>query len=360
MSRIQLKNLNKSYSGGVHAVRDLNLDIADGELVVLVGPSGCGKSTTLRLIAGLEEATSGEIYLGNRLVNHLPPVERDIAMVFQNYALYPHITVWQNLAFGLKMRRIPKPEIQKRVMETAAILAIESLLDRRPWELSGGQRQRVALGRAIIRRPQVFLFDEPLSNLDAKLRIQMRAEIAHLHHRLETTTIYVTHDQVEAMTLSERIVVLDRGIVQQVDSPLNLYHRPANRLVAGFIGSPSMNFIEGRLTEGIFHSNSCHINMSGFPNGPVILGVRPEDFITDPVGPYFADVTFELVEHMGHETIAYFSRNGTQHVARFAADVSHTPGATIPLYIRPNAWHLFTADDAGKRLNETIRPMNSG
>src|SRR5882724_7824673 len=252
MANVLLKQLNKIYAGGYHAVRDANLEIADGEFMVLVGPSGCGKSTTLRMVAGLEEVTSGEIYIGDRLVNEVAPGERDIAMVFQNYALYPHMSVRQNMAFGLKMRRTPKAEIQKRVNEAAAILSIESLLDRRPRELSGGQRQRVALGRAIVREPKVFLFDEPLSNLDAKLRVQMRAEIARLHQRLKTTVIYVTHDQAEAMTLGDRIVLMDRGVIQQVDTPMNIYHRPANRFVGSFIGSPAMNFFAGEVDSGTF------------------------------------------------------------------------------------------------------------
>ncbi len=252
MANVALKHLDKTYPNGFHAVRDVNLDIADGEFIVLVGPSGCGKSTTLRMVAGLEEATGGEIYIGDRLVNDVAPGERDIAMVFQNYALYPHMSVYQNMAFGLKMRRTPKAEIEKRVNEAAAILSIESLLDRRPRELSGGQRQRVALGRAIVREPKVFLFDEPLSNLDAKLRVQMRAEIARLHLRLKTTIIYVTHDQVEAMTLGDRIVLMDRGVIQQVDTPMNIYQRPANQFVASFIGSPAMNFISGNIEGGNF------------------------------------------------------------------------------------------------------------
>ena len=247
MARVLLKNLEKTFAGGVRAVTGVNLEIGDGELVVLVGPSGCGKSTTLRMIAGLEEASAGEIYIGDRLVNNVAPGERDIAMVFQNYALYPHMTVRQNLAFGLKMRRTPKAQIRQRVAETADILNIGDLLDRRPRQLSGGQRQRVAVGRAIVRHPQVFLFDEPLSNLDAQLRGEMRTEIASLHNRLGTTMIFVTHDQVEAMTLGQRIVIMHQGVVQQVDTPLNLYNRPANCFVAGFIGSPAMNLLPGRL-----------------------------------------------------------------------------------------------------------------
>ncbi|HID11964.1 MAG TPA: sn-glycerol-3-phosphate ABC transporter ATP-binding protein UgpC, partial [Candidatus Latescibacteria bacterium] len=240
MAEVVLKEVTKVFDGKVVAVDRLNLKVEDREFVVLVGPSGCGKSTTLRMIAGLEEVTEGEIYIDGRLVNDVPPKHRDVAMVFQNYALYPHMTVYQNMAFGLKMRKYPKAEIDRRVREAAEILGITHLLDRKPKALSGGERQRVAVGRAIVRKPKVFLFDEPLSNLDAKLRVQMRAEISKLHAQLGATTIYVTHDQMEAMTMGDRIVVLKDGVVQQVDTPLNLYNRPANRFVAGFIGSPSM------------------------------------------------------------------------------------------------------------------------
>src|SRR2546421_165769 len=243
MAQVLMKDLNKKYDE-VHAVKDVNLHVRDKEFVVLVGPSGCGKSTTLRMVAGLEEITAGEIAIGDRVVNDLPPKDRDIAMVFQNYALYPHMTVYDNMAFGLKMRKFPKPEIQKRVQEAAEILGIHDLLKRKPRQLSGGQRQRVAVGRAIVRHPQVFLFDEPLSNLDAKLRVQMRVELKRLHERLETTAIYVTHDQVEAMTLGDRVVIMKDGSVQQVGEPLELYGKPANRFVAGFIGSPPLNFVD--------------------------------------------------------------------------------------------------------------------
>ncbi|MFQ5948978.1 MAG: ABC transporter ATP-binding protein, partial [Acidimicrobiia bacterium] len=246
MAQVALKSLNKRFDE-VHAVRDVTLTIPDKEFIVLVGPSGCGKSTTLRMVAGLEEITSGEIFIGDRLVNDLPPKDRDIAMVFQNYALYPHMSVYDNMAFGLKMRKFPKSEIEKRVREAAEILGIQELLRRKPRQLSGGQRQRVAVGRAIVRHPQVFLFDEPLSNLDAKLRVQMRGELKRLHERLEATAIYVTHDQVEAMTLGDRVVVMKDGVVQQVGDPLGVYAKPRNRFVAGFIGSPAMNFLEATI-----------------------------------------------------------------------------------------------------------------
>jgi multiple sugar transport system ATP-binding protein len=358
MANVLLKHLDKTYPNGFHAVRDVNLEIADGEFIVLVGPSGCGKSTTLRMVAGLEEATGGEIYIGDRLVNDVAPGERDIAMVFQNYALYPHMSVRQNMAFGLKMRRTPKAEIQKRVDEAAAILSIESLLDRRPRELSGGQRQRVALGRAIVREPKVFLFDEPLSNLDAKLRVQMRAEIARLHLRLRTTIIYVTHDQVEAMTLGDRIVLMDRGVIQQVDTPMNIYQRPANQFVASFVGSPAMNFIPGNVEGGSFRFAQTNGDQatavavgSEVPSGPVTLGVRPEDLVAgEESSGRFATVTLDVIEHMGHETMAHFALAGNQHVARLPATTRVQPGDRLPLSIRSGAHHLFAADD-GRRLN---------
>jgi multiple sugar transport system ATP-binding protein len=376
MASVVLKHLDKKYPNGFHAVRDVNLEIADGEFVVLVGPSGCGKSTTLRMVAGLEEATGGEIHIGDRLVNDVAPGDRDIAMVFQNYALYPHMSVYQNMAFGLKMRRTPKSEIEKRVREAAEILSIESMLDRRPRELSGGQRQRVALGRAIVREPKVFLFDEPLSNLDAKLRVQMRAEIARLHSRLKTTIIYVTHDQVEAMTLGDRIVLMNLGVIQQVDAPMEIYRRPANRFVASFIGSPSMNFIPGDVRQGKFcfmandngttadeadHVLSRNVGFSGpsyqtlnlehyVPDGPALLGVRPEDLLARDNGPHLGTVTLDVVEHMGHETIAHFELAGGEHVARLAADAKVQPGDRLVLSVRPGAYHLFSADD-GRRLN---------
>jgi multiple sugar transport system ATP-binding protein len=383
MANVVLKNLDKRYPNGFHAVRDVSLEIADGEFVVLVGPSGCGKSTTLRMVAGLEEATGGEIYIGDRLVTNVQPGDRDIAMVFQNYALYPHRSVYQNMAFGLKMRRTPRKEIEKRVREAADILSIESLLERRPRELSGGQRQRVALGRAIVREPKVFLFDEPLSNLDAKLRVQMRAEIARLHRRLATTIIYVTHDQVEAMTLGERIVLLDSGVIQQVDTPMEIYRRPANRFVASFIGSPPMNFIPGEVQSGSFRvatdpsvngneeraasseldpsrssllaprssTNTVELGLdNSIPNGPALLGIRPEDLLAQDDGCRLGTVTLEVVEHMGHETIVHFSLAGSAHVARLAADAAVQPGDRLPLTVRPGAFHLFAPDD-GRRLN---------
>jgi multiple sugar transport system ATP-binding protein len=325
---------------------------------VLVGPSGCGKSTTLRMVAGLEEATGGEIYIGDRSVNQVAPGSRDVAMVFQNYALYPHMSVRENMAFGLKMRRTPRAEIEKRVNDAAAILSIEALLDRRPRELSGGQRQRVALGRAIVREPQVFLFDEPLSNLDAKLRVQMRAEIARLHLRLKTTVIYVTHDQVEAMTLGHRIVLMDRGVIQQVDTPMNIYRRPANRFVASFIGSPAMNFFSGEVQGGVFHFASGNSNGApagldvgrAIPDGTAILGIRPEDYSVRGNGLPLGPVSLDVVEHMGHESMAHFTIGGAQQVARLPADTVIQSGDQLTLYVPPTAYHFFSATD-GRRLN---------
>src|SRR5574341_107387 len=289
MANVSIRRLNKKYDNGFHAVKDVDLEIRDKEFLVLVGPSGCGKTTTLRMVAGLEEITSGEIRIGDELVNDLPPMDRNIVMVFQNYALYPHKTVFANMAFGLQMRGYAKDEVKKRVQEAAAILGIEGLLERKPRQLSGGQRQRVAVGRAIVRHPQVFLFDEPLSNLDAKLRVQMRVELKRLHERLETTAIYVTHDQVEAMTLGSRVVVMRDGWVQQVGEPMEIYSRPQNKFVAGFIGSPAMNFIPTTITEsgGALCAQTDGIRMkvpgdrvtrmAAYKGQTVTLGIRPED-----------------------------------------------------------------------------------
>jgi multiple sugar transport system ATP-binding protein len=349
MATVSFIHVDKRYANGFHAVKDLNLQIADGEFVVLVGPSGCGKSTTLRMLAGLEEVTAGEIRIGPRRVNELEPGDRDIAMVFQNYALYPHMTVRQNLAFGLKMRRTPKDEIERRTREAAETLGITNLLDRRPRELSGGQRQRVALGRAIVRQPQVFLFDEPLSNLDAKLRVQMRAEIAALHHRLKTTMIYVTHDQVEAMTLGERIVIMDAGVVQQADAPLDVYRRPANRFVAGFIGSPPMNFLRGNMAGGVFRHPGGVVHLGDGATGQWWLGFRPEDVILGGDGPSLGQVELEVVEQMGHESMGYFQLGGARYALRLTADSGLSPGNYIEPRLRPNSWHLFADDESGRR-----------
>jgi multiple sugar transport system ATP-binding protein len=336
MARVILQAVSKVYPGGVEAVRDFNLDIRDGEFVVLVGPSGCGKSTTLRMIAGLEEITNGTITIGERVVNNIPPKDRDIAMVFQNYALYPHMTVRENLAFGLKLRRFPRKEIEARIQEAARILGLAELLDRRPKALSGGQRQRVAVGRAIVRKPAVFLFDEPLSNLDAKLRVQMRVEISRLHAQLGATMVYVTHDQVEAMTMGERIVVMKDGLMQQVADPITLYDTPSNRFVAGFIGTPPMNFFEGQIRGQ--NGNLQFVGQDGFVlpvpaprkvglqpyrERRVILGLRPED-----IGSAHAEqigggaripATVDVVEPMGSESYIYFRVGKTAFVSRVDA-----------------------------------------
>jgi len=351
VSSITLNHLAKVYPGDVEAVRDVDLEIDDGEFIVLVGPSGCGKSTILRMIAGLEEVSRGEVRIGDRVVNDVAPGDRDIAMVFQNYALYPHMSVRKNLSFGLRMRKAPRDEIDARVEKAAKVLSIESLLDRRPRELSGGQRQRVALGRAIVRDPQAFLFDEPLSNLDAKLRGQMRAEIARLHRRLETTVVYVTHDQVEAMTLGDRIVIVDGGEVQQVDTPMEIYARPANRFVAGFVGSPTMNFVDGRVERGQFRAGDIAIDVgASIPDGEVALGIRPEDIVVDPTAPLLAEASLDVVEHMGHETIVHFEVDGATTVARLAPETAVRPGERLRLGVRPGSWHVFAPGPHGRRL----------
>jgi multiple sugar transport system ATP-binding protein len=357
MAQVVLRGLNKKYDE-VHAVKDVNLTIRDKEFMVLVGPSGCGKTTTLRMVAGLEEITSGEIAIGERIVNDLPPKDRDIAMVFQNYALYPHMSVYDNMAFGLKMRKFPKAEVQKRVQDAAEILGIQELLTRKPRQLSGGQRQRVAVGRAIVRHPQVFLFDEPLSNLDAKLRVQMRVELKRLHQRLETTAIYVTHDQVEAMTLGSRVVVMKDGWVQQVGEPMEIYAKPQNRFVAGFIGSPSMNFIPVTLTDGngaLFAETSgirikvpaasTHCLMP-YKGQSVTLGVRPEDLRVGASSDS-ADLSFEtvveVVEPLGSEILLDTRAAGQQIVARVEPAVRTQPHEKIRLTFIPDRIHFFDA-----------------
>ena len=327
MASVELSKVSKLFDHNVKAVDAVDILIKDKEFVVLVGPSGCGKSTTLRMIAGLEEISSGEIKIGDRIVNSVAPKDRDIAMVFQNYALYPHMTVYENMAFGLKLRKFPKAEIETRVRDAAEILGIASLLQRKPKALSGGQRQRVAVGRAIVRKPQVFLFDEPLSNLDAKLRIQMRTEISKLHSRLETTMIYVTHDQVEAMTMGDRIVVMRDGRIQQIDTPLNLYHHPQNKFVAGFIGSPAMNFIEGELIrENGLAFKTTHWRLSipddladllaGQIGQRVLLGIRPEDIREKTDNADVLTCKVEVVEPMGNETFLYLNTGDQTIVAR--------------------------------------------
>jgi len=361
MAEVVLKKINKEFSGGVVAVKDADLVVADREFVVLVGPSGCGKSTFLRMIAGLEEPTSGEIYIAGRLVNDVPPKDRDIAMVFQNYALYPHMTVFDNMAFGLKLRKYPKEEIKTRVNEAAQILGIETLLDRKPKALSGGQRQRVAVGRAIVRKPKVFLFDEPLSNLDAKLRVQMRAEISKLHNRLNATIVYVTHDQIEAMTMGTRIVVLKDGAIQQVADPMTLYDTPVNKFVAGFIGSPAMNFMEGRITrdgglhfdEGTFKARipaQFEKSLAPYADKPIIFGVRPEAIHESSPGESPGDkvmfkATVEVVEPMGNETIVYVTTGKSLVVTRLTTRREIKPGSEIDLFIDMRRIHFFDPAD---------------
>jgi len=359
MADVVFTNVKKVFPGGVIAVDDFNLEVHDKEFLILVGPSGCGKSTSLRMVAGLEEMSSGEIRIGGKVVNDVPPKDRDIAMVFQNYALYPHMTVYKNMAFGLKLRKYPKPEIDKRVHEAAQILGIEDLLDRKPKALSGGQRQRVAVGRAIVRKPKVFLFDEPLSNLDAKLRVQMRTEISKLHNRLETTMIYVTHDQLEAMTMGDRIVVMKDGKILQVDDPITLYDHPKNLFVAGFIGSPPMNFIQGKLvSEGggvFFDQGNIKVQLDeknfdnqvqSFMNQRVIFGIRPED-IHDPAETRdFRPNTnvrakVEVIEPVGSESIWYLSAGNATFIAKVNSHVKAEVNREKELVFNVTKAHLF-------------------
>ncbi len=357
MASVTYEHVTKRF-GDVVAVNDLDIEIADKEFLVFVGPSGCGKSTSLRMLAGLEEITEGNIYIGDRLVNDVPPKDRDIAMVFQSYALYPHMSVYDNMAFGLKLRKTPKQEIDRRVKEAANILGIENLLDRKPKQLSGGQRQRVAVGRAIVREPNVFLMDEPLSNLDAKLRVQARAEISKLHQRLETTFIYVTHDQVEAMTMGTRIAVLKDGILQQVDTPQALYDAPANVFVAGFIGSPSMNFFDAQLVE---QDGQVAVDCKDFIlNVPaeradiyrqylgkdVIVGIRPEDthdpeFAPPNINISLVDAKVDVTELMGNEVIVYLMTSSTQFLGRFDPRTDVRVGNTIQAAFNVNRMHIF-------------------
>ena len=358
MAEVILKNVSKVFPGNVQAVHKLDLEIKDKEFLVLVGPSGCGKSTTLRMIAGLEDVTEGEIHIGGRFVNPVPPKDRNIAMVFQNYALYPHMSVYDNMAFGLKLRKFPKSEIDARVKEAAEILDIVELLDRKPKALSGGQRQRVAVGRAIVRKPLVFLFDEPLSNLDAKLRVQMRTEISKLHTRLQTTMIYVTHDQVEAMTMGTRIVVLKDGFVQQVADPIKLYNNPVNKFVAGFIGSPPMNFIEGEIitkdnslyfNEGTFQvkiNEEMYDKLKDYRNKKVCFGIRPEDihdklFIPEAPKEVTVQATVEVVEPMGSETILYLNTGKSSFTAKVGSKEQPEVNQKVELVFDMSKVHFF-------------------
>jgi multiple sugar transport system ATP-binding protein len=357
MAEVSLRNVVKRFDD-VDVVRNISLDIPDNEFVVLVGPSGCGKSTTLRMIAGLEEITAGDIYIGGEVVNDLPPKDRDIAMVFQNYALYPHMSVFENMSFGLKLRKFPKEEIRKRVDHAARILDITELLDRKPKALSGGQRQRVAMGRAIVRNPKVFLFDEPLSNLDAKLRVQMRTEIKRVHQMVKTTTVYVTHDQVEAMTLADRVVVMNGGVIEQIATPQDLYHHPKTRFVAGFIGSPAMNFLRGRLEQ---NGVGLRVRLSDAISLPVpasqsarfqalagkelIFGLRPEH-ITEPRRndrdqQCEFTATLDVVEPMGMETMVYFTVDGQEVCGRVDPGSATGPGEPMRLYADMDRMHLI-------------------
>jgi multiple sugar transport system ATP-binding protein len=341
VAKVSIDRAGKHY-GPFHALKDVSVEINDGEFVVLVGPSGCGKSTLLRMIAGLEEVTSGQIGIGGRVVNDLPPKERDIAMVFQSYALYPHMTVAQNMGFSMRLKRIAKSEIDSAVKRAAQILGLEVLLDRYPRQLSGGQRQRVAMGRAIVRDPQVFLFDEPLSNLDAKLRVQMRAEIKELHQRLKTTTIYVTHDQIEAMTMADKIVVMRDGNTEQMGSPLDLYDRPANTFVAGFIGSPSMNFVSGTVSEHGFRTDEGIVlpNARAMPTAAT-YGFRPEHLQLDENG---VEVMVAVIEPTGSETQVIAKLGKQTIVGVFRERIDVRPGATLRILPDPTHVHLFDSD----------------
>ncbi len=360
MAQVSLHNLVKRFSEDVVAVNNVNLEIDDKEFVVLVGPSGCGKTTTLRMVAGLEDISAGEIYIGDRLVNDVPPKDRNIAMVFQNYALYPHMTVYKNMAFSLKLRRTPRDEIERRVKVAADILGIGDLLDRKPKQLSGGQRQRVAVGRAIVRQPEVFLFDEPLSNLDAKLRVNMRAELIKLHERLDATMIYVTHDQVEAMTMGDRIVVMRNGFIQQVGPPMEVYNQPQNQFVAGFIGSPPMNFLEARL---VADNGGLAVDLKGmrlplplqhaksaeaYTNKEVIFGIRPEDILpaTEKKSPYLAPLraTVEVLEPLGAEIILELACQGYSFTARMDPQMRAKMHDEIPICFDMERVHLFDAE----------------
>lgn len=358
MAKVTLKNVSKSYSNNTPAVKGVSLEIQDKEFLVLVGPSGCGKSTTLRMIAGLEEASGGEIYIGDDLVNDVPAKNRDIAMVFQNYALYPHMTVYENLAFGLKLRHYPKKEIERRVQEAAEILGLGQMLKRKPKELSGGERQRVAVGRAIVRKPKVFLFDEPLSNLDAKLRVQMRMELQKLHNRLQSTMIYVTHDQVEALTLGDRIVVMKGGSILQVSDPVNLYENPANKFVAGFIGSPPMNFLNGKIVaqngDFFFMDRGVklrllpqhHSKISGFRDRDVVFGIRPEDiydkiFAQDARPEFTITATVDMVEPMGSEIYLYLNAGNNSFVARVSNQDTASVNQDLQVVFDMSKAHFF-------------------
>ncbi|WLD94040.1 ABC transporter ATP-binding protein [Alkalihalobacillus sp. AL-G] len=358
MADIRMNSIVKRYDKDVTAVQDFNLDIQDKEFIVFVGPSGCGKSTTLRMIAGLEDISEGDLFIGDNRVNDVAPKDRDIAMVFQNYALYPHMNVYDNMAFGLKLRKFSKSEIETRVKNAAKILGLEDYLNRKPKALSGGQRQRVALGRAIVRDPQVFLMDEPLSNLDAKLRVQMRSEITKLHQRLQTTTIYVTHDQTEAMTMASRIVVMKDGVIQQVGSPKEVYDTPENIFVGGFIGSPAMNFLNGKLEENHFAMENVKVTVpegklkvlreQGYVGKDIVLGIRPEDIHDEPLFTESSEgtkitATIDVAELMGAETYLYSKVSGQDFIARVDSRSDIQNGQKLELAFDMNKCHFFDA-----------------
>ncbi|HDP16316.1 MAG TPA: sn-glycerol-3-phosphate ABC transporter ATP-binding protein UgpC [Candidatus Omnitrophica bacterium] len=361
MAQVSLRNITKVFPGNVLAVNNINLGVENKEFLVLVGPSGCGKSTTLRMIAGLETITEGEVWIGNRVVNDVPAKDRDIAMVFQNYALYPHMTVYENMSFALRLRRFPKAEINERVKEAAEILGIGKLLDRRPRELSGGQRQRVAVGRAIVRKPIAFLFDEPLSNLDAKMRVQMRTELNKLHTRLQSTMIYVTHDQTEAMTMGDRIVVMKDGVIQQIADPITLYDKPVNKFVAGFIGSPPMNFVKGKIIkkDGKFYFAESGFKvkivedmlpkLSSYEGKEIIFGIRPEDiydklFVSDASQDNMVKAVVDIIEPMGSEVFLYITVGKSSVTARVGGHDRPEVGQDIDMVFDMSKVHFFDND----------------
>jgi len=354
LASVRFQGVSKIYQKDILALAKFDIDVQDGEFLVLVGPSGCGKSTTLRILAGLEEPTTGKVFIDERNVTDIKPQDRDIAMVFQNYALYPHMTVYDNMAFSLKMKKMSGDKIDQNVRETAEILGISDYLQRKPRELSGGQRQRVALGRAIVRHPAVFLFDEPLSNLDAKLRVQMRNELSQLHTKLGSTMIYVTHDQAEAMTLGDRIVVLKDGCIQQTATPLDLYDYPDNSFVAGFIGSPSMNFLNVEMENGAIHAGDIvfeNTPYSGIPDGEYLFGIRPEDIHPSDGSRLSGEV--EVVETLGNENIIYMKFNGRQFSARCGPKIEAVPGEMFEFSLDLERSHLFSADGLRKKVNTT-------
>ncbi|KAA0099964.1 sn-glycerol-3-phosphate ABC transporter ATP-binding protein UgpC [Mycolicibacterium sp. P1-18] len=345
MAEVEFRDVTRKYAGGTVALKNLNLTVGDGEFLILVGPSGCGKSTALRLLAGLDKPTSGEIRIGGAVVNGLAPGERDIAMVFQNYALYPHMTVYRNLAYGLRQRRTPRDEVERRVRETAALLEIDQLLDRKPGQLSGGQRQRVAMGRALVRKPQAFLLDEPLSNLDAKLRNQVRGDLKRLHRELPVTSIYVTHDQVEAMTLGDRLCVMSGGEVQQIGTTDDIYNRPANTFVAAFMGSPPMNLLPGVVRHGMLHVGDAAITAAATPDGPVTVGVRPEHLaVHTTVAEGMVPARVDFVEPLGsHALVTAIVAEDTRVVVQAPAATLLDPGTRVGLAMPPERTYFFDA-----------------